>query len=638
MRHPMTAKVLTVAALMLTLLAPAAHADEAVAPLDKWRAMRTPNFQLFGDVGEGDMRRVAGRLEQFREAVGVILPRARVTTTTPTVVLVFRSHKSYRPFKPLYQGKPQDHIAGYFIPGQGINVVALTIESRGSDPDEALRIVYHELVHLMVRNSAAGIPPWLNEGLAEYYRTLDITDGGRKVTVGRVEPQHVLTLREEFIPLEQLAAVDHGSPLYNEGTKASVFYAESWALVHYLLINDLVNRTARSSALMQALAEGAGFADACRKALGVTPAELEKALRQYVRRDSFTSMTLTLTNRIERLEKLPAPPVEPAVAHAAVGALLLLMDRRAEARAQLAAALASAPSSALALSSMGQLLMREGRHEEARAYLERASALPDATALIHHQHAAVLHEWYGNPPGRSQVVDAAIEAGYRRAIALDPQLSDSHAGLARLLAERGVTSREPLDLMMAAIQIAPGRNDYRVNFGIMLANREAFADARTVLAPVAASAEDQSARAAAAAVLKRIEDFEARRAEYEKRRGAAGVTGASSERFAGPVVHLDLRPPQAGEARLFGILTGIECPQGVVRLVIDDNGRRVRVHAAGFQGIDFVSFRSELTGALSCGARTTQDPVLVTYRPQPADGSLGEVVAVEFVPLSYVHK
>ena len=112
MRHPMTTRVSTVAALMLTLLVPASQADQAVAPLEKWRAMRTPNFQLFGDVGEGDMRRVAGRLEQFREAVGAILPGVRVTTTTPTVVLVFRSHKSYRPFKPLYQGKPQEHIAG----------------------------------------------------------------------------------------------------------------------------------------------------------------------------------------------------------------------------------------------------------------------------------------------------------------------------------------------------------------------------------------------------------------------------------------------------------------------------------------------------------------------------------------------
>jgi hypothetical protein len=30
--------------------------------------------------------------------------------------------------------------------------------------------------------------------------------------------------------------------------------------------------------------------------------------------------------------------------------------------------------------------------------------------------------------------------------------------------------------------------------------------------------------------------------------------------------------------------------------------------------------------------------VLVTYRPGPVDGSLGEVVAVEFVPLSYIHR
>jgi Flp pilus assembly protein TadD len=287
---------------------------------------------------------------------------------------------------------------------------------------------------------------------------------------------------------------------------------------------------------------------------------------------------------------------------------------------------------------MGQLLMREGRHEEAQPYLARASSQPDAPALVHHQHAAVLHESFALPTSRSTEVDAAIEAAYRRAIALDPQLADSHAGLARLLSERGVTSREPLDLMMTAIQIAPGRNDYRVNFGIMLANREAFADARTVLAPVAASADDQGARGAAAAVLKRIEDFEARRAEYEKRRAAAGVTADSIERFAGPVVQPDLRAPQHGEERLFGILSAIECPQGAVRLVVEQEGRLVRVHAATFDGIDFISFRSDLTGALACGARTTQDPVLVTYRPRPGGGSLGEVVAVEFVPLSYVHK
>ena len=31
-------------------------------------------------------------------------------------------------------------------------------------------------------------------------------------------------------------AVDRDSPLYNERDKAGVFYAESWALLHYLLL------------------------------------------------------------------------------------------------------------------------------------------------------------------------------------------------------------------------------------------------------------------------------------------------------------------------------------------------------------------------------------------------------------------
>lgn len=622
----------------LTLLAPASGAQADVAPLQKWRSMRTPNFQLLGDVGEGDMRRVAGRLEQFREAVGVILPRARVTTTTPTVVLVFRSHKSYRPFKPLYQGKPQEHIAGYFHarPGHQLRDADDREPRRRSRRGPSNRLPRAGPPH--GEKQRGGRAAVAERGTGRVLPHARHHRWRRKVTVGRVEPQHVLRLREEFIPLEQLAAVDRGSPLYNEGTKASVFYAQSWALVHYLLINDRVNGTDRSGALLRALADGASFSEACLKALGQSPAELEKALRQYVRRDAFTSVTLTLTGRIDRLESLPAPLVEPGVAHAAVGALLLQMDRRDEAREQLAAAMASAPASALALSSMGQLLMREGRHEEAKPFLERASSVPDAPALVHHQHAAVLHESFAVAATRSPEMDSAIEAAYRRAIELDPQLADSHAGLARLLSERGVTSREPFDLMMTAIQIAPGRNDYRVNFGIMLANCEAFADARTVLAPVAASADDQGARSAAAAVLKRIEEFEQRRAEYEKRRVAAGVAENSSERFAGPVVRPDLRPVQPGEERVFGVLMAIECPGGAVRLVVEANGHRVRVDAATFDGIDFISFRSDLSGAVSCGARRTQDPVLVTYRPRPADGSLGDVVAVEFVPLSYVHQ
>ena len=38
-----------------------------------------------------------------------------------------------------------------------------------------------------------------------------------------------------MIPLPELLAVNQSSPLYNEGDRRSIFYAESWALTHYLL-------------------------------------------------------------------------------------------------------------------------------------------------------------------------------------------------------------------------------------------------------------------------------------------------------------------------------------------------------------------------------------------------------------------
>src|SRR5438552_3224679 len=76
-------------------------------PRQGWIGLKAPNFYVIGDVGARDLREVARRLEQFREAIGVMFPKAILTTTTPTTVVVFKSHRSYEPLKPLYNGKPR---------------------------------------------------------------------------------------------------------------------------------------------------------------------------------------------------------------------------------------------------------------------------------------------------------------------------------------------------------------------------------------------------------------------------------------------------------------------------------------------------------------------------------------------------
>ena len=105
------------------------------------------------------------------------------------------------------------------------------------------QVVYHEFVHLLVNNSVRSMPLWFNEGLAEYYATFEVQRVGRIARPRNVQEDHVLLLRDRFLPLESIVAVDHDSPLYNESDKTSIFYAESWALVHYLLMGSRASTT-----------------------------------------------------------------------------------------------------------------------------------------------------------------------------------------------------------------------------------------------------------------------------------------------------------------------------------------------------------------------------------------------------------
>ena len=595
-----------------------------VKPLKEWRQMRSANFYLMGDVGEGDLRRVAGRLEQFRAAVGRLLPKASVTTATPTTVLVFRSHRNYQPFKPLYNGKANENVAGYFLGGPSINYITLTTETRGEGgQDERYGIIYHELVHLMVNNTVRGVPLWFNEGFAEYYRTLEVGSDGQQVLVGRIHAPHVLLLREQFIPLDQLVAVDHRSPLYNERAKTSIFYAESWALVHYLLLGEKQKYAAKAFLLLDALVSGTSFPEACQRFLGVSATHLEKELRAYLGRDSFTMTKWTFPDRLAAIDRLPAAPVMDADAHATAGALLLRMGRLAEATEHLEFCLKLSPDSVQGNATLGMLHAQQNRADLALTHLQRAAGGAGATADTHFNLAGALQQIREGGGDAGADADARIESALRQAIALDPGFAEAYASLARVLAARPGNGNEAVVLQRKAIALSPGREDYIFNLGVYLANHQQYADARTVLTVLATGASDERLKADAGNLLANITDFE--------RRMAAGDVVVERSADGPRVVQFDFRPVKDGEAQLKGVLLAIECTRGL-ELVVAHEGKTSRVHAKAFDGIEFITYRQQKDQTISCGARPADDRVRVTYRPGPTGASLGEVVAVEFMP------
>src|SRR6266850_233313 len=227
------------------------------AAADKWLNIHTKNFQLVGNANESDIRRVGRTLEEFRSAIAMIFPKMDQTSSVPTTILVFKNDESFKPYKPIYKDQPSNLLA-FFQPGEDVNYIAVT----ATLPSPS--IVLHEYVHFLLRENVGGLPLWISEGLAECYSTFELGGKQNEFTIGKPPEQHLATLSSGpvFIPLKRLLTIQDNSPEYNEEAKQGMFYAESWAIVHYLVLGADGKRRNQFGQLMTALAKSQSFEDA----------------------------------------------------------------------------------------------------------------------------------------------------------------------------------------------------------------------------------------------------------------------------------------------------------------------------------------------------------------------------------------
>src|SRR5262249_17733512 len=141
------------------------------------------------------------------------------------------------------------NVAGYFQSGSDVNFISMNGEL------ESPSIIYHEFVHSLTMDTTRRLPTWVSEGLAEFYSTFQST--GKTVDLGRPIANHIRTLREKpLIPLETFLSVTTRSADYNEQSKQGIFYAQSWALVHYLIAGNDGRRRAQFGKFVSLLTDG----------------------------------------------------------------------------------------------------------------------------------------------------------------------------------------------------------------------------------------------------------------------------------------------------------------------------------------------------------------------------------------------
>ena len=141
-----------------------------------WTSVSSNNFFLAGDAGEAEIRAAAYRLEEFRQVFGQMFPGLKLEIPgVPTNVIVFKDAAGYRPFKPkCADGTADDAVAGYFQAGIGANYITLSLPEASA---ERFGTIFHEYVHFVMNLNFGSdeIPAWLNEGLAEYFETMQVS-------------------------------------------------------------------------------------------------------------------------------------------------------------------------------------------------------------------------------------------------------------------------------------------------------------------------------------------------------------------------------------------------------------------------------------------------------------------------------
>jgi tetratricopeptide (TPR) repeat protein len=655
--------------LLLCLLAfPAAAAAK-----DQWTSVRSKNFFLVGNASEKEIRQVATRLEQFRDVFTKLFAGANFTSPVPTTVVVFKNDSAYKPFKPVVDGKISD-VAGYFQSGQDVNYITLTPGRGDADP---FQTIYHEYVHLLVDNTLgrSNVPAWFNEGLAEYYSTFDIVDG-RKVWLGKLDENHLYLLRQAKLqPLQTLFALDNYSLHRNKRDARQLFYAQSWALVHYLILGNNGARLPQVNAFLNALARNRPMEEAFRESFQTDFAAMEKELRKYIDGRNFMAQVATFERKIEFDSEMTAAPLSEAEAEAYLGDLLLHTDRAEEAVKRLEGAVRLDPKLGMAHASLGMAFMRLKRFDDAKRHLREAVAANASNYLAHYYYAYVLTREGMDETGFTRGFDpeAAREmrASLRRAIELKPDFPESYHLLAFVNLVRGEELEESAKLLESARRLAPGNQSYALILAQIYLRQEKFDAARATAEPLTSESADPQTRAQARSLLDAIDSMRRQHASLEEsserseRPGASGGPGGEARppslRRRGEVVVIAdpnnagkteeelvaeamaaaineaMRKPEAGETRALGVLKAIECTAKGVVFVVRAGDRTLRLSAQGFETLHIMAFTREAGSELTCGQRQQESHVVVTYRPS-ADArakSDGTASALEFVPANF---
>lgn len=628
--------VLPFAALLCLALLTLGFARSAAAK-DNWIEVDSPHFIVLSNAGEGEARRMADQFEKFRAMFHVSFPSFRLDLGKPLVIFAVKNEDGLKVLLPGYYGvKGRVHPDGFFMPGEERDLVAVRTNVETDNP---YQVVYHEYTHAIMDLNYRGLPIWLGEGLAEFFGNSTIRD--KDIKIGKVSQSHLQVLQENrLIPIDALLQADAHSPYYNEQNRAGVFYAESWAIVHYLMLDP----DARKRQLLFTFLKQWDATNDQLEAARMTFGDLKKfgdSMERYARQRVFYEADIQSPVH-DAAKAYPVRPLAPAEIMANSSIFLTHTARFQEAQVLSDEALQSDPNLALAHEAGGLLSFFKQDFPAAEKEFQRATELSGATSAAFYYLALCPMRQGHMSPEQMALVTSALE----RAIQLNPEFAPAYSSLGLFYSLRPATYDRAFATGKKAVELEPGSLRYAVNLGYVLVNIGKTDDAKYLAKRIQAAARTPEEMEMAGSLLQAA-DARASMSQYVRVHPPANSSTSptisdvdGNDNDADP----PSKTPEPKESsapstavlqttsyRLTGKITAADCkPAGELVVTLSVNSVFMRFHAADWKSVEITPLTRAIVQANpSCGGWKSSAAEIVFHGDAPGEFD-GDVVAIHF--------
>jgi tetratricopeptide (TPR) repeat protein len=371
-----------------------------------------------------------------------------------------------------------------------------------------------------------------------------------------------------------------------------VFYAESWALTHYLMVSDHVKHLHRIDDYTALLRQHVDPVTAGEKAFGDLK-EMQSELESYIRDSDYKQFLLSSAAAPLDESSYKVRSLTQIEADAARADVLAYINRPSDARALVDTVLKEDPNNVLAHETSGYLYFRAGNLDDARKSYGDAVKLGSQDYLAYYYFASLSMD----EPAASD--NKEIEDSLRSAIRLNPRFAPSYDRLAVYLGMRRENLDEAHLLSIHAIELEPGVAAFRMNAANVLTEMDRFDDAITVLRNAEKVAKDPGEAESVQGRIEEVEKVKAARAEaeaYQKQQavdhanGPAGIPSTEVVTVAADTAKHPTEPVTGPKHAAVGVIRSVACsyPSVLEFRVENGSGKDVVVYNNNF-------FKIELT-------------------------------------------